>query len=312
MRKAMVVAALLAPSVVAADSFDDKAQGAIKVERTDDLVWAMTAACDKGDDVQQRQCKVVRDKKAKQLAGATLLVDGDSDALQLGKWSPQKKSVSLTLTACVRCTSVDVDGKPWFVAGSGASKVEGSKLRAAVLYDNARPFTDEAAALSFTKAMANAKFQLVVKVPRKATVSGRDALSVDIVAWRVVNPCDGAVVISSVPSGPIEPDKKLCAQSGGVVIPSDATIEALTPAMVSEAMRPVLSASRACFDKYKMAGKTKLEIVILADGTVETFAQSGDFEGTPTAQCISEAMAKAAFPKTKKPKTKIGFPITLQ
>lgn len=305
--------ALLVPGLaVADDSFETKAQGAIKVAQTDDLVWAITAACDKGDDVQQRQCKVTRDKKAKQLTSTALLVEGDGDALQIGKWSSQKKSVSVTLFACVRCGGVDIEGKPWFVTGSGAPKLDGNRLRAATLYDNARAFKDEAAAATWTKAMANAKFQLVIKVPdaarRKLSVGGRDGLAVDVLAWRVVDPCDGVVVIASVASRPIEPDRQACTQGGGIVIPPDGA-DALTPAMVSEAMKPVIAAARACASKYKIPGKAKLEITILADGTVEKFTQSGDLEGTPVTKCIEDAMTQAVFPKTKKPRTKIGVPI---
>jgi hypothetical protein len=319
--KTLVIAAIaLAPSTaLAEDSFESRAQGATKISRTDDLVWAMTASCDKGDDTQQRQCRIVRDRKAKQLAGATLLIDGDADALEIGKWSAPKKSVTVLLSACVRCGGIDVDGKPWFVMGASigtpAPRFEGNKLRAGVLYDNSRQFPDEAAATAWTKAMATAKLQLLVKVPaetkRRFAVSGKDGLALDIVAWRVINPCDGAVVISSVPSSSIEPDKKACVATGGVVIPPEASIDALTPAMVSDAMKPVVAAARGCFEKFRMSGKAKIEITILADGTVEKFEQKGDFDGSPTAKCIDDAMGKVTFPKTKKPKTKIGFPVTL-
>ena len=238
----------------------------------------------------------------------------------VGKWSPAKKSVTVTLSACIRYGGLDVEDKSWFVMGAGTPRFEGGKLRAGTLYDNSRQFPDEAAANAWTKALAAAKFQLLVKVPdgarRRMAVSGKqagtiDGLALDIVAWRVLDPCDGAVVISSVPSGPIEPDKKACVQTGGVVIPPDASFDALTPAMVSEAMKPVVAASRACFEKFRMSGKAKLEITILADGTIEKFEQKGDFDGSPTAKCIDTAMGKVTFPKTKKPKTKIGFPITL-
>ena len=301
------------------DTFEAKGQGAMRISRTDDLVWALIAPCDKGDDVQQRQCRIVRDRKVKALAGATLLVEGDADALEIGKWNAAKKSVTVQLSACVRCGGVDVDGKPWFVMGASigtpAPRWEGNRLRAGMLYDNARQFPDEASATSWAKAMTTAKFQLLVKVPaegkRRFSVSGKEGLALDVVAWRVINPCDGAIVISSVRSGAVEPDKKMCVATGGVVIPPDASADALTPSMVSDAMRPVVTAARVCFEKFRMSGKAKIEITILADGTVEKFEQKGDFTGSPTAKCIDDAMSKVTFPKTKKPKTKIGFPVTL-
>lgn len=316
MRKPLVLLlCVLAPSLAAADSFEAKAQGAVRT-RPDDLVWALTAPCDKGDDVHQRQCRIVRDRKARELMGATLWIDGDSDALRVGAWSAAKKSVDVGLTACVRCGGVDVDGRTWFLMGTGSPRMEGGKLRAPALYDNARQFPDEAAAVGWTKAMATARFQLLAKVPadvarRRFIAGGKDGLALEIVAWRVLNACDGSVVVSSVPSGPGEPDQTKCTTSAGIVIPPDASAESLTPAMVSEAMRPVVAAARACFRKFRMSGKAKLEITILADGSVEKYVQKGDFDGSPTARCIDDAMAKVSFPKTKKPTTKIGFPIVL-
>jgi len=303
-------------SAVAEDTFESKANGAVRVARTDDLVWALTATCDKGDDVQQRQCKLVRDRKAKTLIGPTLWVDGDADALEVGKWSGPKKSVPVSLAACVRCGGVDVDGRPVYVMGAGTPKWENNKLRAATLYDNARQFPDEAAAAAWTKSIANSKFQLLVRVAPEAAkrrfgINGKEGVQLEIVAWRVVNPCDGSIVLSSVPSAQVEPDKKACTTTGGIVIPHDASADALTPAMVSDSMKPVVAAARACFLKFRMSGKAKLEISILADGSVEKFEQKGDFDGSPTAKCIDDAMAKVTFPKTKKPKTKIGFPISL-
>lgn len=307
---------LVVSSAAFADSFETAAQGAVAVAHPEDLVWAVTAPCDQGDDVQQRQCRITRDRKAKQLVGATLLIDGDADALAIGAWSAAKKSVAVTLSACIRCRPIDVDGKPWFVTGSGAPRSDGAnKLKAAVLYDNARQFVDEAAATAWTKAMARARFQLLVRVPtenrRRFAVAGKDGLALDVLAWRVINPCDGSIVLASLPAKAVEPDRRLCAEAGGVVIPADATLEALTPAMVSEAMRPVVSAARACSARLKLTGKTKLEITILADGSIEKFEQRGDFDGTPLATCIADAMTRISFPKTKKPKTKIGFPVSL-
>jgi hypothetical protein len=45
---------------------------------------------------------------------------------------------------------------------------------------------------------------------------------------------------------------------------------------------------------------------------VQKYEQQGDFVNTPTGQCIDAAMGKASFPASKKQKTVISFPITLQ
>jgi hypothetical protein len=286
----------------AEDTFDAKAAGAQRLGRVENLVWAFTAPCDGGDDTQQRQCRKVRDTRAAELAGATLLVDADKDAFDVGAWSAQKKSVALTLSACIRCAGVDVDGKTYSVRGAGDAK----------LYDNAKQFPDEAAAKAFTKAVANARVQLLVKVPAKpkAVVGGKPAIQLDVLGYRVFVPCDGSVVIASPKSATLDADKKQCA----VIAPGKdgPEVAQLTPALINDAMQPVVEAANACFAKFGVAGKAKLKIVIGGDGAVTKYDQQGDFVATPTGQCIDAAMTKAAFPASKKAKTSISFPIHLK
>jgi hypothetical protein len=194
---------VLAGVAHADDTFEAKAQGAQRIGRVEGLVWAFTASCDEGDDTQQRQCRKVRDARAAELAGATLLVEGDKKAFEVGAWSAQKKSVPITLASCVRCAGVEVDGKTYAVVATKDGK----------LHDNGKQFADEAAAKAFAKSVANARVQLLVKVPAKpkTTAGGKPAIALDIIGYRVVAPCDGSVVLASPASGPVEADKKQCA-----------------------------------------------------------------------------------------------------
>jgi hypothetical protein len=188
-----------------ADSFEARAQNAVKI-RLDDLVWAVTTTCDKADDTQTRQCKQVRDKKLKALAGATLLVEGSGSAFELGPWDAAKKSVSVKLVACIDCEGFDVDGKRWHVVGTNA-RVDGGKLRGAVLHDTAKVFPDQAAAEAWTKPLTKLRVEYVGKLGARAQtqVGGKAAIQLEVTAWRVVNVCDGSIVVSSQPSGPTAP-----------------------------------------------------------------------------------------------------------
>jgi hypothetical protein len=218
MRALIVLPLLLAATAHADDTFEAKASGAQKLGRIEGLVWAFTSPCENGDDTQQRQCRRVRDARAAELAGATLIVDADKDAFTVGAWSAQKKSLPLTLASCIRCTGVEVDGKTFFVfaakEGNAAPKLAGGKLQTGLLYDNAKQFADEAAAKAFATSLGNARVQLIVKVPAKPriAVDGKSAIALDLVGYRVVSPCDGSVVLASPASGPVEADKKQCAK----------------------------------------------------------------------------------------------------
>ena len=293
--RALVPAILLATLGHArADDFET----AQRVRRIENVVWALTATCDQGDDTAHRQCKHVRDARAQELAGATLLVDGDADAFDIAPYDAKKKSIALTLSSCVRCAGVDLDGKSWVVTGGNAK-----------LYDNARAFSDEATAKAWLKAVGSPKVQLLVKVPPKA-VDGK-TVKLDIVGYRVYSPCDGTIIASSPPSGPLPADKKACKPVEAVA--SDAPkVEQLTPAMITEAMKPVVEAAQKCFEKMGVAGTAKLKITVAGDGTVARYEQQGDFANTATGSCIDKAIDKARFPASQKPKTTISFPIKLQ
>ncbi len=207
-----VIAALAAPAI-ADDTFDRQAAAARKVANLDEVIWALFAPCTQGDEVQQRQCRLVRDARAKTEIGATLLVDADPEAFTLGAFSAAKKSVTLQLTSCIRCSGMKIEGKPFHVTGA-AARVEGGKLTTAVLYDNARQFPDEASAKSYAESVKGARVQMVIKLldRKKWQVGGKDGLLVDVLAWRVFVPCTGTVLIASPASGAVEPDKKACSR----------------------------------------------------------------------------------------------------
>jgi hypothetical protein len=212
MTRALVIAVLACAATSArADTFENRASGAQRIRRLDDLVWPFVAACDKGDDVHQRQCKKVRDRRLDALAGATVVVEAEASAFAAGAWNAAKKSVPLTLVSCVSCNGVELDGKKYFLTGA-QPRLDGGKLRGGVLYDNAKTFADDASASAWTKTLANVRVELVVKIPanRKLPTANKDGLLLDIVAWRVITPCDGSIVIAQPESAAVVADKQAC------------------------------------------------------------------------------------------------------
>src|SRR5204862_3672124 len=141
-----------------------KLAGAQRVRRLDDLVWAVTAACDAGDDTQQRQCKRIRDTRATELANATLLIDAEPSAFTLSPWNAQKKSSAITLSACVRCTGIEVEGATWLIGGATKDnrlRVVRDKLITGQLVDTARTFPTADAAKAFAQQVGTARVELI-------------------------------------------------------------------------------------------------------------------------------------------------------
>ncbi len=213
MRAALVLLLLAVAAPAQADAFDTQASAATQITRLDDLVWALAAPCDAGDDTQQRQCRTLRDSKAKQYAGKTLLVAGERSALAIGAWDKARKSVSMHLTSCISCAGVALDGRVFHAIGAGtAPRFENGKLLAGTLYNNAKRFADEAAATAFITAAATARVDMLVKVPNQKSwqSAGKEGVSLEVVGYRVILPCDGSVVISNPGAANVPADPSAC------------------------------------------------------------------------------------------------------
>ncbi|MGE0401884.1 MAG: hypothetical protein AB7T06_34595 [Kofleriaceae bacterium] len=210
--RAHLALAVLCASATPALAEGDVYSTATKVSRVEDVVWALTATCaDHGDDTQQRQCRQLRDARQKELAGQTILVEGDATAFTVGAYDAAKKSAPLSLSACVYCSPIAVDGKSYMVFGGAPRMVEGA-VKPATLHDGTQTFATAAEHAAFKKKVAAARVDLLVKSPDKKpwTLAGKSGLSFDIVGYRVVVPCTGEVVIAKPASMPIAPDKKAC------------------------------------------------------------------------------------------------------
>ena len=314
----LLAAALIAGTAHGAradETFESKST--VRVRDLADLTWALTATCETGDDVQQRQCRIVRDARQKELAGATLLVDAKPAAFELGAWSPAKKSVPLSLSACIDCGGVAVGGKTYFLTGANAQPAaDGARVKTAVrLLDTTRTFPDEGTAKAWLEVTGAVRVQMLVKVPDRAArwqVGGKDGLALDIVGYRVYAPCTGAVIVASPASGPLDPDKAACAKpDGSAGIQMDDAPGERSPRQINDALAPVVTAARACFARDKVPGTAQLRVTIDADGSVAKYEQRGDFASTPTGRCIDDAMRKVRFAKATSRST-IVYPIPLK
>lgn len=202
-------------SVAQAETFEKLAAGAIRVARVEDLVWALAAPCTAGDDTQNRQCRILRDGRARTYAGATLLVEADATALTVGAWDPARKSVPVQLAGCIRCAGIAIDGRTYYAIGTGAPpRFESGTLRTPPLHDNARQFADAASAAKWRTAVAAPRVELLVRVPGSRStwqLGDKAGVQLDILAYRVTTRCDGAVVIANPPATAVLPTATACA-----------------------------------------------------------------------------------------------------
>lgn len=200
--RALVLGLVAVATPAAADSFEAQAQQATRAPLAD-VIWPVVATCERGDDTQQRQCKQVRDRKRK-APPATYLVVADPGALAIGAWAADKKGVAVSVASCLDCKGVAIEGRRWQVVAAGDKRA---------LYDAPRAFADEVAAKTWRASLGTPRVELVVKAP--ALAAKKDTVHVDVVAWRVVDPCSGAIVAASPGSQAIAADPKACPPPAG-------------------------------------------------------------------------------------------------
>jgi len=306
-------------------TFESLAGGAITLSRADlgGLVWALTATCTDGDDLAQRQCKAARDARAAAVKGATLVVDGDAAAFSVGAWKADTKSAPITLRGCVAC--VEPIGGLYLVSSKAAPSFKGATAEAAIVHETARAFKDEAAATAWAARAGSLRAQFVVRI---AAISGgrwerdgKTGLALDVLGFRVYDPCDGGIVCASPASGKGPTDKRGCGDAviEGEVKPDQPVVadEPELPAQleakdIKAAMKPVIEAAKGCFDTYGVPGSAKMIYAVAGDGSIVTYEQTGDFADTPTGKCIDKAARAVTFPKSKKKKFGFTYPLVLQ
>lgn len=309
-----------------AQSWDGAAAGATEISSQRSLAalfWSDAATCaEGGDDLAARQCKGIRAARKEHVAKSKYLVRADASALVLAP-GKDKKGAALSLRGCLACAErVDVGGKKLFVvAGAGNPTLEGSALVAPTLGTATVP-ADE----TWRKdVLPRLRAELVVSVgasPASWKSGSAAGYKVSVVGYRVVDPCDGKVLMAEPKSASVKPDKRFCTgkpveakpvEDKGPELPKEPELPAaLTSNDIRTGLDPSRDAARQCFEAFGISGTALFRITISNDGAVVALVQKGDFKGTPTGACVEKAVKAATFPKTKKRKTTIDYPFILR
>ncbi len=326
---ALASALLLAPLAIGAsassaqaESFDERAKAARYVADANgmtSLFWSQGADCTKAkSDLLRRQCEGVRAARKASVAKETYLVEDGSEAVALTA-DAEKNSVQVDFRSCLWCGQ---DGA--VVVGSGEHSVTGAAVSAPSLGVATKAFKKAKVATHWQAHIATRlRGQLLVKVPSALEtfkVGARDGYKVEVVGYRLYDPCKGEVVVTSEKKpGPAPLLESACkdepaldtepkvAKKPEVVLP-----ERLTPAQIKKSLKALKAESKVCYGYYGIEGRATFKMTIAGNGTLAKAEQLGDFKGTPTGLCLDEAMKAVTFPKSKKAETPISYPIVLR
>jgi hypothetical protein len=301
-------------------TFESLAAGAGTLTRADlvGLAWATSAPCTDGDDAEQRLCRAVRDRRLATVRAGTWLVDGDSGALAVSEWTAADKLITVSVAGCVAC--VEPPGGLYVVSAAAAPTFTGAVAQGASVHTSSLTLADAVTAKRFRARVPALRTQFVVKVAAAGgglwTRDDKRGLAVDVLAARVYDPCDGSIVVSTVPSGNGPVDESTCPAKVDTATRPVRSNEpelpgALTSKDIRAAMAPVLQAASDCYDAYGVMGKAKLTYTVGGDGSIVAYEQAGDFIDTPTGTCLDRAARVITFPKTKKKTFTFSFPVSV-
>lgn len=301
-------------------TFEALAGPAATISRADllGIAWATAAPCTDGDDGEQRLCRAVRDRRLATLRAATYLIDGDSGALAVSEWTAADKLVTVSVATCMAC--VEPPGGLYVVGASAPPTFTGAVAQGANIFTSTMTLADAVTAKRFRARVPALRTQFAVKVAAAAgglwQHEDKRGLALDVLAMRVYDPCDGTIIVSSVPSGVGPADATTCAVVDKLPTRTDRPEvelpQALTSKDIRAALAPVQAAASDCYDAYGVMGKAKLTFTVNGDGSVGAYEQQGDFLDTPTGTCIDKAARSVTFPRTKKKSFTFSFPVSVQ
>lgn len=325
---AVLVLLVSANTARAQKSFDEVARGAEWVpskKALAPLFWAFAADCSKRkNDLARRQCELISAARKKAIAGKRFLVEADVNAFLADKYDPKKKTIAIGVRPCLACSApLKVGRKELYVVGDKA-KAKGDKVDP--MYTSTRSFATAKQAEEWRSDITKrVRTQFVVEIPatpapwKAGTKSG---FRVNIVGFRAYDPCDGRIVCASPQAARERPNRRAC--SGKAIVedtrPTDKKVTPvvetipyrLNTRQIAAALRPAVRRARKCKDTFGMTGTAQFTITISADGKIIGLKESGDFVDTPTGDCIAKEVKKVTFPKSKKARTTITYPVILQ
>lgn len=293
------------------------------------LFWSQSADCAGAEtDLARRQCRGLVAARKDQLSSATFVLSGDAAAVAAGDYDSKKKAVPVTLRACVACKEpLDIIGSRVFVvAGSGAVAGAGGGVTVQPAATAAIEAKNKADARRIADSVVpRLKSQFIVKLgeqPKGFKAGQAAGFRVELVGYRLYDPCDGKVYAARPKSSSVTPDKRYC--SGEPVAEDPAPVaakpakkepvlpRALSPGQIRDGLEPARQAARKCFEAYGVPGTARFRITISGEGEVIGLREKGDFVGTPTSKCIRKAVRTASFPRSRKARTTIDYPFILR
>jgi hypothetical protein len=312
------------PVSAAAPGLDELVAAAAPLPADDADALRFTAkggGCDKiANDLHRRQCQGLAGVALSAQKTQTYVVAGDASALWVGQFDAKTGELPLEVFGCVRC------GEGAFVlalppGGKDAGKLEGGKLRGPSLAKVKLKMADaDDAQVWADKTAPRLRVQLVVSAPQadnQAKIGDRAGHKVQLLGFRVWDPCDGKIIAAQPPAQMGPRDTAACRGRSGrppLEKPVDEKLpDSLSVSAIKGAMAPTeLAIMDECYAQYGVPGRADLSLTIAGDGSVKKAVIKGKFKDTPTGDCVLEKVEATRFPRFRSASMPLSYPIILR
>ena len=212
----LVVTCLSAPAR-ADESFDQRARSAVEVVGPAGLAalfWSQLATCKAdGDDFTRRPCEGVREARRAQVAATTYLISAEG-AVEPDVYNEKAMSIDVAVRACAACSGVELAGDRRYLVGRGDVKLVGGRVRAATLKTATMTFKSRAEGKEWASSVApRLRADFLVRIPDRLeswSEGGASGYKIEVVGFRVVDPCKGQVLWSNPPAGNLPAETDAC------------------------------------------------------------------------------------------------------
>jgi hypothetical protein len=308
--------AAFATSAVA-ETFEEIAVDAHKLPDAGALVFPFADACKLSGDMARRACQGIRTARQAALAGKRWVTISKS-GVGFGKFDV-KGQVPVIARGCVLCTPAKPEGEPWYIVAKGVLTSGETGLAGPDLGQTMQRVADEATAQKFAAdAQLSTELVFALTADKPVAKGGSNALTADVLAWRIVDRCTGEVLLSQPESAAAAAPSGRPEECGGTVgkpkdVPKDDGLPVqLSRWDVQRGMSAVRGAVQECHKKYQIPGNANAVVEINTDGSVKSVSLKGDFVGTPTGTCLIKVVQGAKFPAFKKGPMRVDYPFILR
>jgi hypothetical protein len=314
-----------------AATFEALAQGATRTRDVATLLGAFVDKCDgEKRELERARCRATQAYLREVLPQRTFSTPADDPAvISVSDYDAGIKGYHVALAGCVACSKPVAVGRTRerrFITLREPQK-DAETLPAAVeISRNVLGFDSLPEAkkwLEKVRPFLRAEF-LFQPADSEWSFGPSRGYALKLVGGRIFNRCTGEVLVSKPPSTSLaelpvgsredetclkggEADARAPGGDDALKLPEELARDAISDAM--SAIRPQVF---ACYQKFKTAGTAQLTYIVAGNGMVQSIRVGGDFDGTPTGECVLEAGKNARFRRFKAARQQFSYPFFLR